>query len=103
MYSYLYFLQWKKEYHFRDWVVRNQGLAVIFIILTVTDYEYLAILKNAPIFKKILEEVSKSDESNESNESDKIKQINILKILNNVLPRSDESSESAELLDESDE
>ncbi|CAG8726732.1 6838_t:CDS:2, partial [Cetraspora pellucida] len=87
---------------FKEWVKHKQELVAIFIILATTDYEYLTILKNVPLFNKvtidykyltIIKDVTKAeiDEylkiledvpiSDEFNKSDKIKQIDILKTL----------------------
>ncbi|CAG8583843.1 12748_t:CDS:10, partial [Cetraspora pellucida] len=87
---------------FKEWVKYKQELVAIFTILATTDYEYLIILKDVPIFNKvaidykyltIIKDVTKAeiDEylkiledvpiSDEFNKSDKIKQIDILKAL----------------------
>ncbi|RIB27226.1 hypothetical protein C2G38_2029544 [Gigaspora rosea] len=98
----------------KEWVNHKRKLVIVLTILASTDYEYLTILKDAPIFTKvtidyrylaIIKDVTKKeiDEylkiledvpvSDEPNKSDK---INILKSLKDVLPRIDESNESGE-------
>ncbi|KAF0467437.1 hypothetical protein F8M41_026000 [Gigaspora margarita] len=40
--------------NFKEWIIKYKGLVAMFIILATTDYEYLTILKDGPIFTKIL-------------------------------------------------
>ncbi|CAG8667477.1 20958_t:CDS:10, partial [Cetraspora pellucida] len=99
---------------FKEWVKHKQELVAIFTIFTIlatTDYEYLIILKDAPIFNKItidykyltiIKDVTKAEIDDYlkiledvpiSDESDKIKQIDMLKTLKYVLTRFEESVE----------
>ncbi|KAF0501473.1 hypothetical protein F8M41_020002 [Gigaspora margarita] len=54
---------------FKEWIIKYRGLVIILIVLVATDYEYLTILKEIPIFTKKLYYYE---------------QINIFNILDNI-------------------